>query len=120
MRKYVLLMIITSAISISCSRNHSWKRGIKSIYGSTLSWDWEKQYFFHDKVSSGDCFTLSPIKIVSYIDDNLCDSCFVNYLKGASVFMKNIHTDSVAFLAIVRDRTDEQLSDIAQRIKTNH
>ena len=110
----VALLLLTT----SCERKLTWQQSIKECYGKKIDFDGNKQFFFCDTILSDDVLMQVPIKIVSFIEDNLCDSCLVNYLKGASIFMEETRTDSVLFFAVLTSRSEEQIRNIICQIKS--
>lgn len=107
----VLLVLFSS-----CERRLTWQQSLKECSGKTIDLNWNKQIFYNDTTLWDDVIMQVPIKIISYIEDNLCDSCLVNYLTGASIFMKENKTDSVLFFAVVSSRNEVQLNNIIRQI----
>lgn len=113
---FTVLFATVLALFNSCEQRLSWQQSINRNYGQIIDFDWSKQFVLKDTILKNDECLRVPIKIVSAIDDGVCDSCLVTYLTGASMFMEELQSDSVIFLAIVKHRSEERLRDIMQKI----
>ncbi len=116
----VILSVVFLLIIPSCDNKLPWQQTIKKMSGKQINFNWDKQYIFNDTVIRNDDCIHVPVKIVSVIDDNLCDSCLANYLTGASIFMDRLHTDSVVFFAVVKSKSDFKLRNILRRIDSQY
>lgn len=94
---------------ISCEKKLTYERAIKRSYGKIVDFSWNKQYVKQDTAFFESESLKTPIKIVSYIDKMLCDSCFKKYLFGANLLVSKYPEDSVKYICIVASRTEERL-----------
>lgn len=115
---FTILFVIVLSLFYSCEQRLSWQQSINKNYGQIIDFDWNKQFILQDTVLKNDECLRVPIKIVSAIDDGVCDSCLVNYLTGASMFMEEIQSDSVILLAIVKHRSEEQMRGVMKKIES--
>lgn len=116
----VLISVVLLFILPSCDNKMTWQQTVKKMSGKQIYFNWDKQYILNDTVLQNEDFLRFPVKIVSVIDDNLCDSCLVNYLTGASIFMDRLNTDSVMFFAVVKSKNELQLRNIIRMIDSQY
>ena len=93
--------IVIVTLLVSCDKKLSYEKAIKRSYGKEVKFSWNKKYIQEDTVVFESDVLQTPIKIVSYIDNSLCDPCFAKYFFGASELMKKFPSDSVKFFCIV-------------------
>lgn len=93
----------------SCNCKLTYKQAIIRSYGKTIDFSWNKLYFQKDTLVSYQLLPDVPIRIVSYIDNTLCDQCLVKYLWGVERLMQKFDTDSVRFVALLASRPKEQI-----------
>lgn len=111
-------LIAILSLFVSCDKKLSYEQAIKRSYGKEVKFSWNKKYIREDTVVFESDVLQTPIKIVSYIDNSLCDPCFAKYFFGASELMKTIPSDSVKFFCIVSSRSEEILQEITRELKS--
>lgn len=114
---YVVFLLLAL---IACENNNSYEyeQAIKTSYGRVINFSWNKQFIQEDTVFFESNLLLTPIKVVSYIDQMLCDPCFSKYLYGASVFMARFPSDSVKYICVV-SRSEERLKECVDGLNSN-
>lgn len=118
MRKILFTPFLLAVVVLlsGCEDKETWQKAVRKSYGEVIDFDWNKQFVFNDTVLQNDYCLGIPIKIVSVLEDNICDTCLINYMRGASLFMDDLNTDSVVFMAISKHRSEEQLRGIMHNI----
>lgn len=75
MRKISFAPLLLSVIVLlsGCEYQETWQKTVRKAYGEVIDFDWNKQFVFNDTVlQNNDCLRI-PIKIVTVIEDDLCD-----------------------------------------------
>lgn len=106
------------SLFVSCDKKLSYEQAIKRSYGKEVNFSWNKKYIQEDTVVFESDVLQTPIKIVSYIDNSLCDPCFAKYFFGAGELMKKFPADSVKFFCIVSSRPEELLRGCMAELKS--
>ena len=125
--KLPAILIIFLLCQIGCkSSNKDVKQIVKELSGKTISFDWPKQFVMYDTLLIIESeYSLTPAKIIKYIDNSFCPSCINNYLSLASDFItfagktNLFNSDSVEYYVIL-SRPKEEVIECFQDAPLSH
>ena len=113
MKKNILFSILFFSFLIySCDSKLSVQKVLRNSYGKQINFNLPNQYIFEDTIFDATSQPeLSPIKVVSYINGQLCAPCFANYLSATTKFINKFSSDSVQYICVMYPRPINEIQE---------
>lgn len=113
MRRYLyFLTYCFLLVFFGCGSKFTVQKVLRKSYGKQINFNWPMQYVFED--TTIDVIgkpELSSIKVVVYINRELCAPCFSNYLSATLEFIGKFSSDSVQYVCVMYPRPIEQIQE---------
>ncbi len=111
-------IFISLFVLVNCESRLTVQRVIQKSYGKQIDFNLPMQYVLEDTtLDVKGKPELPPIKVVVYINEQLCVPCFGNYLSAATKFISNFSSDSVQYICVMYPRPVEDIQEVMDSIK---